>query len=130
MKRDKALKRDGKGYVYRNLGWLPGNDGKKPAQPKFLLSRDDDQAIERLRRLERLWDLVKQHHEAEYSDGKPVWDKVTLAVAKAIARGERAFVLPRRNQRGENDEDTRAARSLMPASWSWTEQTPFRAAGI
>ncbi len=105
MNRAKTLKRDKKGYYYRNLGWLSRGNGEKWTQPKFLLGRNEREALDRLRRLERLWELVKQHHESEYADGKPTWDKLTLAVGRAICRGEHVFPLPRQNQPGDGPED-------------------------
>jgi DNA-binding CsgD family transcriptional regulator len=104
VKRTQTLKRDGKGYLYRNLGWFPRDDGQPGTQPKFLLGRDEDQAVERLHRLERLWELVEQHHEPS-QPSKPAWDDTTLPIAKAISRGEHTFRLPRQNLPGEDEED-------------------------
>ena len=98
MKQLKSLKRDGKGYLYRNLGWLPQNGRGKPNQPKFLLGHDEDQALDRVRRLERLWSLIEQRHRAEPLSGQPTWDRITLAIGKAISRGEHTFHLARQNQ--------------------------------
>ena len=98
MKQLKSLKRDGKGYLYRNLGWLSQNGRDKQSQPKFLLGRDEGHALDRLRRLERLWSLIEQHHRTESFSGKPTWDQITLAVGKAISRGDHIFHLDRQNQ--------------------------------
>ena len=53
MNHVKTVKRDKKGYYYRNLGWLYRGNGEKWTQPKFLLGRDEGEALDRLRRLER-----------------------------------------------------------------------------
>ena len=98
MKQLKSLKRDGKGYLYRNLGWLSRNGRDKPSQPKFLLGHDEGLALDRLRRLERLWSLIEQRHRAEPLSGQPTWDRITLAIGKAISRGEHTFHLARQNQ--------------------------------
>jgi len=105
MNHVKTVKRDKKGYYYRNLGWLYRGNGEKWTQPKFLLGRDEGEALDRLRRLERLWELGQRHHEDEYADGKPTWDDLTLAVGKAIGRGEHVFRLGRQNWPGENPQD-------------------------
>ena len=101
----KTLKTDQKGYIYRNIGWLPTPDGKKPSQPKFLLGKDESQALERLRRLEHLWELVQKNFEPIKSNDRPIWGKVTLDVGKAIGRGEHTFRLPRQNRHGVDEED-------------------------
>lgn len=101
----KRLNRDSKGYFYRNLGWLPGKRDGKPSQPKFILGKEESQSLERLHRLEKLWELVAQHHEEEFADGRPVWTKATLDAGKAISRGEHTCSLPRQNQPGEDEED-------------------------
>jgi hypothetical protein len=105
MPRIQSLKRDSKGYLYRNLGWFSQEDGQHATQPKFLLGRDEDQAIERLRRLERMWELVEQNFEASELSKKPTWEDETLRIAKAISRGEHIYYLRRQNLPGKEGED-------------------------
>jgi len=103
----KPLKSNGQGYYYRNLGWAWDKSGTKLSQPKFMLGTDRRQASDRIGGLERLWELVKRRHEAQGFDGKPRWHAVTLAVGKAIARGEHVFRLghPSADRRGGEDQD-------------------------
>ena len=89
MKAKKSLKPDRNGHYYRNLGWAWDRSETKLSQPKFMLGTDRRQALDRIGRLERLWELVKQNHESQGFDGKPRWDAVTLAVGKARRRCER-----------------------------------------
>ncbi len=106
MKTVNALRSDKKGYYYRNLGWIRNRGETSYGQPKFLLGRDAAPAGERLRRLELLWGLVEKHHRAEYGeDERAVWDDRTLEIAKAIARGETIYRLPRQNQPGQTEEE-------------------------
>ena len=105
MPRIQSLKRDSKGYLYRNLGWFSQEDGQHGTQPKFLLGRDEAQAIERLRRLERMWELVEQNFEPTEVSKKPTWEDETLRIAKAISRGEHTYCLRRQNLPGKEGED-------------------------
>jgi hypothetical protein len=100
MPRNQLLRRDAKGYFYRNLGWLLRDDGQRGAQPKFLLGRDEQQATDRLRRLERMWQCVEQTFEPSKSSDKPTWDSRTLDIAKAIGRGDYEYRLRRQNRPG------------------------------
>jgi len=109
MNHTKTVKRDNKGYYYRNLGWLSRGEGKKWTQPKFLLGRDERDALDRLRRLERLWECVERRHEEEFGDRKPTWTEKTLAVGKAISQGKHTFRLARQNCPGQGVEDAAQA---------------------
>ncbi len=105
MPKTQSVKQDSRGYYYRNLGWL-SRDGRTGAtQPKFLLGRDADQAIERLHRLECLWKLVEREFEATELDNRPTWNSETLCIAKAISRGEHVYRLRRQNLPGDDRED-------------------------
>lgn len=104
-KAKQSVKHDSKGYFYRNIGWMSRIEGGKVTQPKFLLGRDEHEASNRLQRLQKLWELVAKHHEEEYADGKPRWTEVTLAVGKAISRGNHTFKLPRQIPPGTDPED-------------------------
>lgn len=105
MPRIQSLKRDSKGYLYRNLGWFSQEDGQHGTQPKFCFGRDEAQAIERLRRLERMWELVEQNFEPTEVSKKPTWEDETLRIAKAISRGEHTYCLRRQNLPGKEGED-------------------------
>ena len=77
-------------------------------KPHFWLGSDERQAKQRAERLELLWSQVEADWEqlpSEYPNWletaivkkpeRPLWDDITLAVAKAIAKGGVTFTLPR-----------------------------------
>lgn len=80
----KTLACDNRGYFRRDLG--VDSDGN---QPRFVLGRDEQQALLRKARLEALWAII------ESDGGGCCWDAFTLAIGKAVARGEVMFGLPR-----------------------------------
>lgn len=83
------------GLYYRNLGYMGSG-----SQKKFYLGRDERKAITASAQLERLWDAVLVRFERQKGiirlkrqDGisttekpaeRPLWDDVTLTVAKAL----------------------------------------------
>src|SRR5262245_38546031 len=92
------------GLYHRFLGM--DRNGRKP---HFWLGADERQAKLRAERLELLWSQVEtdwEHRPPEYSDwlettilkkpDRPLWDDITLAVAKTIAKGGLTFALPRK----------------------------------
>jgi len=92
------------GLYLRTLGLTP--EGKKP---KFWLGRDKPEAERRAERLELLWHQVGEDWKTlpdQYTDfletvvlrkpERPYWSDLTLAVAKAVAKGETAYSLPRK----------------------------------
>lgn len=84
--RQTNLKRTKRGYV-RNLGRLPSG-----SQPKFYLGHDRSIAIQRLDRITTLWQHVEEWHGSKH--GKATWSDDTLQSAKAIGKGEPAFMSP------------------------------------
>jgi hypothetical protein len=92
------------GLYHRTLG-MDAN-GRKP---KFWLGADRPVAERRVERLELLWSQVEQDWSTlpdEYPDWlesrlitkpeRPLWDELTLAAARRIAKGETTFPLARK----------------------------------
>lgn len=109
-----ATKRDGglgwdqrKGLYFRALGFVCEAGCYK--QPKFYLGRDEQEAERRNRRLEQLWRCVKEKWErgpvleTTFMDDfvlwqkgeRPAWNAVLLDAARAVARGETTYLVPR-----------------------------------
>ena len=84
--RQTNLKRTTRGYV-RNLGRLASG-----SQPKFYLGHDRAIAHQRLQQITILWQHIEEWHESR--PGKPTWNDDTLRAAKAIEKGEPAFLAP------------------------------------
>lgn len=95
------------GLYHRTLGMKP--DGGKP---KFWLGDKEDVAQKRTERLELLWSQIEADHENMTEDGtytdwvenvtfikppRPYWNDLLLAAARAIAKGEMTFALPRKD---------------------------------
>ena len=83
-------KKDGRtGLFCRDIGFRL-NDSGKPVQPRFYLGRHLDAAKVAVARLEKLWNDVKARFETSEGIGgdRPLWDDATLAMAKAIAKGD------------------------------------------
>jgi hypothetical protein len=91
------------GLYHRTVGMAP--EGRKP---KFWLGPDKGEAARRAERLEFLWCQVEADWKAlpaQYPTfletevvqkaDRPLWDDLTLAVAKVVAKGGMTFPLPR-----------------------------------
>jgi hypothetical protein len=91
------------GLYHRTVGMDAA--GRKP---KFWLGDNEAQAQNRVERLELLWHQIKEDHKqlpAEYPNWletqicqkpeRPLWDELTLAAARAIARGAISVGVPR-----------------------------------
>ena len=94
------------GLYHRTLGM--DTAGRKP---KFWLGDDEAQAQRRVERLEMLWSQVEAdwktlplqypnwlETEVVTKPDKPLWDEITLAAARVIAKGGIAYPLPRNPQ--------------------------------
>jgi hypothetical protein len=122
----KKLCHTAKGFV-RSIGWefvgeqcgglYPTDGSVKYKQHKFYLGHDRAKAELASLRLEQLWGQVEACHQAQavmtldLGDGpafaskpeRPIWDELTLAIAKAVAKGATAFHVP--CQPHQNDYD-------------------------
>lgn len=91
------------GRYERRIGWDWHGVKEKYIQPKFYLGKDRSKAELANRRLEQLWDFVQDEQEVwEKQFGprpapcdRPLWDSVTLKIAKAVAKGEVTFIVER-----------------------------------
>ena len=75
-------KPDSQGQYVRQLGWKLTPKGSK-GQHKFRLGTDRPEAERRDARLRQLWETI----ERDCCDGQPLWDDLTLEIAKQIAKG-------------------------------------------
>lgn len=89
--RSTGLKPDSTGLFYRQIGFKLTASGKRQ-QPKFRFGRDRKLAKIANARLEVLWSEVEaraQAHELE-----PLWDMLTLGMARAISKGDYVYRVP------------------------------------
>ena len=104
MSRPASLRPTATGTYYRQLGYTATR-----TQPRFNLGTSKAEAIERNAKLEAMWKLVCERHEAihggettqrHHRDGEQTkppptyWDEVSLEIARRIAGGATRFVLP------------------------------------
>jgi integrase len=80
--RTKALSRDSRGNYRRDIGRGPSGTPQR-----FYLGRDEQSAILRKARLERLWQLLE-------ADGHRCWPPFGIHLGQAIARGESSYAVP------------------------------------
>jgi len=103
-------KRDSAGRYYRNIGYT--RDGSR-SQPKFYLGRDEVQATERLARIIRLWQWVRD--DLHKDEPRAIWGPL-LDLAKAIGAGGTVYRLPKSRFRAdgvsEKTEDAAYATAL------------------
>jgi len=100
LRRRKELRPDAKDRYYREIGWKPNGSGTKLIQHRFYLGKDRHEAEIRIRLLEKLWKSI----EAQNGNGKSSWNERTLDIAKAIARGDTSYAVPR-NAEWDGDID-------------------------
>ena len=95
-----------KGYV-RSLGEVYTNG--RYSQPKFYLGRDEAEAERRNLRLEQFWRCVEEKWEKSpalqttfmedivlwQKGDRPAWNAVLLKAARAVAKGETTYFVPR-----------------------------------
>jgi hypothetical protein len=86
--RKTSLKAEKDGIYRRNIGYLRRVDGKL-TQPKLSLGRVKRTAQERLDRIAAIWHRIEL--ESKQAGTSPIWDDLSLKIAKAIAKGEPAF---------------------------------------
>ena len=77
------------GNFERLLGWK--EDQGKTRQHKFYLGNDGAAAWMANQRLEKLWAII----ETEAGSSPPRWDRLTLEIGKAVAKGKLEFPVPR-----------------------------------
>jgi hypothetical protein len=107
-KRAGGLGRDrNKGVYFRSLGHVC--EAGRYRQPKFYLGRDEQEAERRNLRLEQLWRCVEQKWERGpalettfmedfvlWQKGeRPAWSALLLDAARAVAKGETTYFVPR-----------------------------------
>jgi integrase len=83
---------DAKGNYRRELGWKRKSEGGY-RQHCFSLGRDRAQAAIRSLQLETVWEAVQKQWQRDRETERPLWDDDTLAVASAVAKGERVVTL-------------------------------------
>jgi len=89
---------DSRGRYTRRIGWKRDESGKL-VQPLFYLGSDLIQAKRREDRLAEFW----QHIEGTYQgDDRPLWDSLTLAIGREIAKGKPRIVIERRGNSPES----------------------------
>jgi integrase len=105
-------KRDAAGRYYRNIGYT--KEGSRQ-QPKFYLGRDEIDATERLVRIVRLWQWVR--NEIHKGDTYPIWGPF-LDIAKAIGAGKPFYTLPRSRLQpsGDSSSERESADSAYSAA--------------
>lgn len=79
--RQRDLTPDRDGYYRRNLGFVRG----RRSQPKINLGTAKRAAQERLAKIAAIWQRIEL--EAASEDTPPIWDDLSLAIAKAIGEG-------------------------------------------
>jgi len=106
-KKNLDLNKDKNGRFFRNIGKyrefiLEGDPSSciRTSRPKFYLGTNESQARMANARLELLWDLVvKQWNDGFLNERhlapEPVWDSVTMPMARAVAKGEMKVRLPK-----------------------------------
>ncbi len=86
--RQTDLKPDPDGYYRRNFGFIDRGNGRR-IQAKISLGRVKRTAHERRDRISAIWRRIEI--SAEQANERPVWDKLSLAIAKSIGKGETEF---------------------------------------
>lgn len=91
---------DSQGQYPRQIGWKQDGDGKF-VQHKFRLGNDRKEAERREGRLQELWQHIESTNTSAH---RPVWNDLTLRIAKQIARGEIQIAI----ERGTNSPEVYA----------------------
>jgi hypothetical protein len=89
--RETELRPDKDGFIRRNIGYKRTPSGR--TQAKLNLGKNKRQAKERLDRIGAIW--RRQELDAAQCGEKPIWDKLSLAIATAIGEGQEEFLLPK-----------------------------------
>ena len=82
-------KLDAQGQYARQIGWKQNAQGKR-VQHKFRLGTDLTEAKRREQRLRELWERIEGTSRAEI----PLWDDLTLEIARQITKGFHQILLP------------------------------------
>jgi hypothetical protein len=110
----KIWKPDRNGRYSRQLGWTVDSRSGLRRQPKFYLGTDPKEAARRNSKLEELWEHVEslsaqgiidpswmpnglwsKEMDHLFESQRPIWNDVTLAFAKQIAKGAVQVVVPK-----------------------------------
>jgi hypothetical protein len=89
------LGRDSRGNYQRDCGWKDKGEGKT-GQHRFYFGTDQTQAQIRCLGVLRCWDAVVARWgriAPQYRSERPLWDKLSLEIAKAVAGGQGEFSL-------------------------------------
>ena len=92
IRRRKEWKPDSNGRYSRILGWKEAL-GCRLIRHKFYLGTDEKAARERAGKLESMWAKVEER--AKEPGKSPCWDRLSLKIAMAVARGDAVFPVPR-----------------------------------
>ena len=57
-------------------------------QPRFYLGKNETEARQRSVQLDKVWDAVVSRWQRDHTTPRPVWDTTTLAIARAVSKGE------------------------------------------
>lgn len=87
------LKPSRDGYYRRNLGYIQNGDGAI-SQPKLNLGRVKRTAQERLEKVAAIWRRIELE-AIECEDRRPLWDRLSLDIAKAVGEGQSEYRLER-----------------------------------
>jgi hypothetical protein len=124
-----------KGVYFRSLGFVCEEGRYK--QPKFYLGRDQQEAERRNLRLEQLWRCVVQKWERGpalettfmeefvlWKKGeRPAWNDLLLDAARAVARGETTYFVPRPTARHFNGRGEERFEPMMDTEYAeWLAQ--------
>ena len=92
-------KPDSQGQFVRQLGWKLNTKAKR-VQHKFRLGTEKREAERREDRLRQLWEQVEKDDQS----GQPLWDGLTLEIARQIAKGNDKIILAP-SEDAESDAD-------------------------
>src|SRR5260370_22889198 len=83
---------DGRGNYQRDIGWEEKASGKI-GQHRFYLGTNQTVAQIRCLNVLRCWDAVEARWSKSKVGERPLWDKLTVAIALAVAGGQEEFPL-------------------------------------
>ena len=82
------LKPEKDGHHRRNVGFVHRGNGRF-TQPRISLGTVKRVAQERLDRIAAIWQRIEL--EAENVGERPLWDQLSLSIAKAIGKGQSEY---------------------------------------
>jgi hypothetical protein len=86
---------DSRGNYQRDIGWKDKGEGKV-VQHRFYFGTDQTQAQIRCLNVLACWDAVETRWgrpAPQHRTARPLWDRLTLEIAKAVAGGQQEFPL-------------------------------------